>query len=39
MKQMTLLTLALGLIAVRLLARDGRNDGDLVTRLRLAGAL
>lgn len=39
MKQMTLLTLALGLIAVRLFARDGRDEADLVNRLRLAGAL
>jgi hypothetical protein len=39
MKQMTLLTIALGLIAMRLIARDERAQADLVTRLRLAGAL
>ena len=39
MKQMTLLTIALGFIAMRLIARDERAQSDLVTRLRRVGAL
>ena len=39
MNQKTLLYLAFGLVAMRWLIRDARPDADLVTRLRLAGAL
>ena len=39
MKQMTLLTIALGLIAMRWFVREGESQVDLVERLRLAGAL
>lgn len=39
MKQMTVLTIALGLIAMRWWTRDDRVETDLVARLRLVGAL
>lgn len=39
MNQKTLLYLAFGLFAMRWLMRDARSESDLVTRLRLAGAL
>jgi hypothetical protein len=39
MNQKTLLYLAFGIFAMRWILRDARGETDLVTRLRVAGAL